>query len=388
MSDGSACRLIADALDLRHRLRLIWAAAHAGQVPAHQASHIAYATRQLTVAQAALVDERIAAVLGTVSFGRLQTLLEAAIMEADPDGAERRAAAAAQERFVRLGRTSEHGLKLIIARATAGNALCFKAIIDRLAAILANQGDSDTVETRRSKAIGILAQPAEALKLLCEHQDDAWDGPAEPDDPEPDDPDPDAADPATVEEREHRSVTITPPPFDPKRARPRVVIYVHLSEDALRAGRGVARVEEVGPILLGQLGAVLGDRCTINLKPVIDLPAGHTPVDSYEIPASLREQILLRYPADVFPYAAAVGRRIDVDHTKPYVNLDSGGPPGQTRIGNLGPNARPSHNLKTHGRWHVRQPEPGTWLGDHPTNACTLSTPPAPTRSGTPSSLR
>jgi hypothetical protein len=366
MSDGSACRLIADALDLRHRLRLIWRAAQAGQVPAHQGRHIAYTTRHLSAAQAALVDERIASVVGAMSFGRLQTLLEAAIMEADPDGAERRAAAAAQERFVRLGMTSEHGLKLIIARATAGDALCFQAIIDRLAAILANQGDSDTVDTRRSKAIGILAQPPEALKLLCEHQDDAWDGPPEPDDPEPGDPDPDAADPATAEEREHRSGTITPPPFDPKRARPRVVIYVHLSEEALRAGRGVARVEEVGPILLSQLGAVLGDRCTINLKPVIDLPAGHNPVDSYEIPASLREQILLRYPADVFPYAAAVGRRIDVDHTKPYVSLDSGGPPGQTRIGNLGPNARRSHNLKTHGRWHVRQPEPGTWLWRSP----------------------
>jgi hypothetical protein len=28
-------------------------------------------------------------------------------------------------------------------------------------------------------------------------------------------------------------------------------------------------------------------------------------VDAYEIPASLREQLQLRYPADVFPYAAA-----------------------------------------------------------------------------------
>jgi hypothetical protein len=37
MSDGSACRLIGDALDLRHRLRLIWTAALAGQVPAYQA---------------------------------------------------------------------------------------------------------------------------------------------------------------------------------------------------------------------------------------------------------------------------------------------------------------------------------------------------------------
>jgi hypothetical protein len=43
------------------------------------------------------------------------------------------------------------------------------------------------------------------------------------------------------------------------------------------------------------------DHCKISLKPVIDLPAGHTPVDAYEIPAALRQQILLHHPADVFP---------------------------------------------------------------------------------------
>jgi Domain of unknown function (DUF222) len=112
MSDGAAARLIADALDLRHRLRLVWAAAQAGQVPAYQARTIAKATRHLTLEQAGSVDEKLAAVLGALPWGRVQTLLEAAIVEADPDGAEQQAAAAARERFVRLGRNSEHGLKL------------------------------------------------------------------------------------------------------------------------------------------------------------------------------------------------------------------------------------------------------------------------------------
>ena len=111
---------------------------------------------------------------------------------------------------------------------------------------------------------------------------------------------------------------------------------------------------------------MLGDRCTISLKPVIDLPAGHTPIDAYEIPASLREQLLLRNPADVFPYAAAVTRSIDIDHTIPYLNPDHGGPPGQTSIGNLGPHTRHHHRLKTHSNWQVRQPEPGTWLWRSP----------------------
>jgi hypothetical protein len=46
-----------------------------------QARHIATATRQLTAGQATIVDHRIAPVLGAVSFGRLHTLLEAAIMQ-------------------------------------------------------------------------------------------------------------------------------------------------------------------------------------------------------------------------------------------------------------------------------------------------------------------
>ena len=157
-----------------------------------------------------------------------------------------------------------------------------------------------------------------------------------------------------------------PPPFDPDRARPRAVVYVHLSAEALTGSAGVARVEEVGPVLLGRLRTVVGGRCSISLKPVIDLPAGHTPVDSYEIPASLREQLLLRNPADVFPYAAAVSRSIDVDHTIPYLSPDRGGPPGQTRIGNLGTQVRRHHRLKTHGGWQVRQPESGTWLWRSP----------------------
>jgi hypothetical protein len=284
ISDGSACRLIGDALDLRHRLRLIWAAALTGQVPPYQARHIASTTRHLTAEQAAYVDTQLAPSLGALSWGRLQTLLDAKIIEADPVGAEQQAAAAAQQRFVRLGRNSEHGLKLIIARATAGDAIWFKATIDRIADILTRRGDLDSVDIRRSKAIGILAQPALALQLLCQHQHDEWDGPTEPTEDEPgrDEEEPDQAEHHHVDQNQtdqaeqrhaeqqagpaadddqtapadtvddqrprfgpegntHRSPQILPPPFHPDRARPRAIIYVHLSEEALTAGRGLAQ---------------------------------------------------------------------------------------------------------------------------------------------------
>ena len=45
---------------------------------------------------------------------------------------------------------------------------------------------------------------------------------------------------------------------------------------------------------------------------------------------------------------------------------DHGGPPGQTRIGNLDTFIRRHHRLKTFGRWQVRQPFPGIWIWRSP----------------------
>ena len=184
----------------------------------------------------------------------------------------------------------------------------------------------------------------------------------------------------------HRSLQILPPPFGPERARPRAVVYVHLSGEALTAGTGVARVENVGPVLLNRLRLLLGEHCTIHLKPVIDLPSGHTPIDAYEIPASLREQLQLRYPADVFPYAAAVSRSIDVDHTIPYLSPDRGGPPAKPGSATSDPTsaATTTRRRTATGRSDNQNPAPG--YGDHPTARSTSSTPPAPTHSATQNS--
>ena len=170
---GGAARLLGDALDLRHRLPETWGAVRAGQGPVYQARRVAYATRGLTKAQAGQVDARIGPRLGRVSFGRLHTLLEAYVYEADPEGADAAAEAAARERFVRLGQTSEHGLRFIMARIAAGDAAWGLAVTTRLAEILRREGDPDPLDVRRAKAFGLqLTQPAEVLRLLCAHQDD------------------------------------------------------------------------------------------------------------------------------------------------------------------------------------------------------------------------
>ena len=57
---------------------------------------------------------------------------------------------------------------------------------------------------------------------------------------------------------------------------------------------------------------------------------------------------------------------MDLDHTKAYLPMIRGGPPGQTGIQGLGPLGRTEHRIKTHSRWRVRQPEPGVWIWRSP----------------------
>ena len=121
-------------------------------------------------------------------------------------------------------------------------------------------------------------------------------------------------------------------------------------------------MEGIGPITIGQTSEFLW-HSHVTIKPVIDLDEDR-PVDCYEVPDRLREQMHLRSPASAFPYSSATGRRMDLDHTVPFrVSTDSAdatGPPSQTRIGNLGKLSRFEHRIKTHGKgWRHRQPEPG-----------------------------
>ena len=159
---------------------------------------------------------------------------------------------------------------------------------------------------------------------------------------------------------------IVPPPFDPARARPSTIIYVHLSAEALTAGGGVARMEGIGPVLLSQLRRLLGAHTRIRLQPVIDLNNQPAAVDCYEIPDRIRDHLILTNPADRFPYAAGMARTpnrtCDIDHTIPYRAMADGGPPGQTRVDQLAPLSRFHHRIRTHGGWPLRQPEPGTLL--------------------------
>src|SRR5829696_2089187 len=504
-STAAAALLIGDALDLRHRLPLIWHRVRAGEISPSKARRVAQATRELSDEAAGLVDRGIVEHLATLPWNRFLLVLSALIMEADPKAAEHRARAAERDRFVRAGQANPAGLKLLIAQANAGDVLTFMAMVNRIADILAFDGDPDPADLRRSKAIGILAQPAYALHLLITHQNQA-EKPIETKEPSPrtdvacaedfqaeevervdrrfadaevtqaagrednppagdgywapelhpcqpsslwpikspshnsaaaandtwpdrlngDEP-PDGSvlppDPALADQR--RSVRLDNPlGIDFRKLRPKITLYVHITDRALRTGAGVARFNDVGPITVDQVrrfltgasatprtplthfahfaephnspepdngavgkggtwatptGATTGAASyDIRVQPVLD-PADVAPVDAYEIPLRLREAVQLRNPADVYPYGTCTSNRMDLDHTNPYQPLDVGAPPAQTSLRNLGPLDRRHHRDKTHGYGSLRQPEAGVYLYRSPegwiyltTNAGTL----------------
>ena len=383
-----ARNLMADGLDLQHRLPRLWCMVKSGLVPVWQARKIAQMTRALSHEAAGFVDAQVAPHVQALGWSRLETVVQAKVIEADPDAEDARRRAASAERFVRAGRSNEHGLKVLVAKANAGDVVTFLAMVNLIAdALAAVYCDSDPVDLRRSKAIGILANPAQAVQLLHRHAtqhrnetsadlsaddhdsdtddeddtDESDDGtrisesdlhPAQND---ADDPSPDIACPSITS-----AIAI-----DPKRLLPPATLYVHIGYDAfVRDGEGVARFEQGGPITLTQAREFLA-HTHVTIKPVIDLER-MAPVDAYEIPDRLREAVHLMSPADVFPFASSTSRGMDIDHTEEYVSPDNGGPPAQTGLGNLGPMIRFQHRIKTFGRWKVRQPFPGIFIWRDP----------------------
>ena len=165
-SSGAAQSFIGEALALRHRLPRVWAAVLAGDAVPWRARQVARACLALSQDAAAIVDQKVVGVINSVGWAQLKRIVKAAVLEADPDGARAAAEAAARERGVFVGESDEHGTKTIWVKAAAGDVIRFDATIDDLARALRVLGDTDSLDLRRAKAIGWIADPASAHRLL------------------------------------------------------------------------------------------------------------------------------------------------------------------------------------------------------------------------------
>jgi hypothetical protein len=326
-------RAAADALDLRHRMPLLWTLVQDLRLPVWVARKVAAMARNLTKDTVALVDTAVAEAVDQ-SPGRILRIAEAKVIEADLDAHRARLTQEATNLGVHVARPrtgttvdpvdGEPGSLRVTCKLPPGIALDFDAAVDELATAIEErlspqQREHLTRGQLQAQAVELLSHPHAAAAFLngevtSEDQDDASaDGP------------------------------------EPKKMKKRAaVIYLSLT-DAVLAGAadGVARVEGIGPMLLEQLTELLRHR-EITVQPVIDLNDARS-VNAYEHPTLVKHRTLLRMLGDVFPHSANTGfRRLDHDHPTPYVSIDLGGPPGQTSDHNDAPLTRTHHRTKTH----------------------------------------
>ena len=360
--------LVADVLDLIHRLPLTWARVRSLACEPWVARKVAVLSRAVPAEGIGVVDRAVAAVIGGHAPATVLELARAKVIEADPEGHAMERERSRHERYVTLSRADEFGFRHLIARVTAGDAAWIDAMVDRVADILAlEHGHDHNRDELRADALGWLARPADLLRLLLEHT--RGDGMPGLDDPEPADA-PSAPStrpvwaPDDLAHTIERLASLTPRQLASMHGRG--TVFVHVTERALSRQAGVARVEGVGPMLVQSLSELLG-HADVAVRPVLDL-ADRRRVDAYEHPDAVKDHAWAQAGGDVFPFSprTATRDRVDFDHPTPYVPPDRGGPPGQTGAHNSGPLRRRHHRWKTHGGYRCRQAGPGRYLWQTP----------------------
>ncbi|NYI46260.1 hypothetical protein BJ993_003340 [Nocardioides aromaticivorans] len=308
-SPYGAKRLIADAVDLVHRLPKLWAGVQAGKVRSTHARHVADATRELSAEEAGWVDGEVVEIAdGRLAWTRFEAIVEGKVAAASPELARAKEEAAAKDNYVRVSRINKHGKATLTFHADAALILGSNAGVTAVAKALEDQMPDATKNERRVAALALLTNP-----------------------------------------QAHVDLTVGP-------VKPKVEIVLHCTPDS-----AIARMEGHGPLTVEYVRHLVEHYASgVKVQPVINLNQGAS-VDAYEIPAKLREAVHLIHPGDTFPFAANLSRKVDLDHQIPYAE---GGP---TSTDNLGPMTRTHHRIKTHAGWQVRQPFPGIviWRDPH-----------------------
>ncbi len=306
--------LMRDALIAAHRLPQIWKQLRAGGAQARQVRKVA----ERMVGQPADVCEAVDAALaphlrsyGPVMIDReIDAILQRLHVESRELGLE-------EEKEKRDVVLDDSGVELtgnafLGATGDYHDLAAFERMVARVAEILKQQGSTDSLGVRRARAVGILADPHLAATYL--------DG------------------------------------AEPPRPAKQLVLFLHLSVEALTTFFPLARVEDLGPVLEQMVREWCGRTDThLTVKPVIDLD-GHRQTDAYEIPDKLAEQVVLTHPRCVFAYCRHRSRRCDKDHIRPH---NQGGP---TCSCNLAPLCRHHHQLKTHAGWRYLRIDETTFL--------------------------
>jgi hypothetical protein len=345
LTTESGRRYVGHALELRYRLKKLWARVTSGDLAAWKARRVAEQTIWLSAEAAKYVDRHVATVAHKIGPAQLDRLIGEAVARFMPDQAEAdRKQAWDQRRFdVDFGTVGIAGTCQVSGELDLADAIDLNNAVAADAQVQADLGSVLTLDQRRSVAVGNIARRDLTHDLADNGQDD--------DHPKP--------------------------KADKPKGRPReMVLYVHLADAALTGSSmggatgmsGVGRVENTAtPVLAETIRTWCGNPdARITVRPVIDL-AQHVHHGAYEIDGRISEPVALRDHTCVFPWCTKPARRLkpgehaaDCDHNLAYAQ---GGATCTCQIAAL---CRKHHRLKTHGRWRYLILTPGSYLWTSP----------------------
>ncbi|UYM07118.1 DUF222 domain-containing protein [Solicola gregarius] len=165
--------LIADTLDLTHRLPQLFACLHDGTVDAWRIRKVARKTRRFTIAQAGDADRRLAAanvdgtpLIARVGMGRVNQILDQIRITEDPDDPENQRNENRRRRSVSIW--PEDGLARISGTLTLDDGKRLDQRLDQIVESLRFLGDNRPHGILRSVALGMLDEP-DSLDDLYHH---------------------------------------------------------------------------------------------------------------------------------------------------------------------------------------------------------------------------
>ena len=321
-------QLLADAVELHHRLPRFMVHVRSGVVPVWLARRIAALTTDLSWDAVVFADKMLAATPERMNEVHADKLVHDVRLFFDPDRAVAEEEAALSKRGVWLRRGANPATTDVTMILDSDDAELFDQTVSRIASDLKELGDTDGLDVRRGKAVGVLADPQYALDLMSGRE---------------------GAAPTTGFGGDW---------------------VVHFRPEDFADGTGAADIEKLGAITTDLLATWLArhgmDATILRVRPVLDLGEEWS-VDRHDPPERMREQVLLLHSTCVFPGCHRDSRACDLDHIEPYVSPDDGGPPGQTRPDNLAPLCRRHHRVKTHTAWDYKQIAPGLFTWTSPT---------------------
>ncbi len=320
----AALTLMADALELEHRLPRVRARVESLEVPVWRARKIAAATSSLSPEAAAYVDAQVAPRAHVVGAVALERMIETARARFDVEAHEEAEETAQDTWDVTLshGGTLDDRWLGTSWMSIAGDTATLKdleSLVAKIAHDLLTEHPDLSLARRRVLAVQVIVDRARA------HGDTPAAGSA-------------------------------------------YKLYLHLTattgSDGTLEVADLGRAEGLGPVTTARIREWLaGARVTVT--PVLDPDRGD-PVDAHDPPAWMREQVVLRDQHCVFPDCQRPARACDLDHIDPY---DPHGPPGQTHPGNLACLCRRHHRAKTTTdptrQWTYRRQPDGSyaWTG-------------------------